>query len=54
MVDNKKLMNIDDSIIKKPEGEEDSADEDEEEDAEQLSSMFNVEAEDIHQASKYK
>jgi len=45
----KKLLNIDDSIIKKEEQEE-SFDEEEEEDAESLKNMFSVEAEDIHQA----
>ena len=47
--ENKKFLNIDDSIIKKPEeGEESGDDEDEEEDAESLKNMLNVEAEDIH------
>lgn len=46
-------MNLDDSIIKKPENGEDSGeDEEEEEDAESLKNMLNVEAEDIHEASK--
>jgi hypothetical protein len=45
-------MNIDDSIIKKVDEDIDSGDEEDEEDAESINKMFNVEAEDIHQASK--
>jgi len=45
--ESKKILSLDDSIIK-PEGGQESADEDEEEDAESLNKMFNVEAEDIH------
>ena len=48
-------MNLDDSIIKKSEeakkGDSDD-EEEEEEDVESIKSMLNVEAEDIHQASK--
>ena len=47
--ENKKFLNIDDSIIKKPdEGDDSGDDEEEEEDAESLKNMLNVEAEDIH------
>jgi hypothetical protein len=44
------LLNIDDSIIKKPEIYEGDSEEDEEEeeDAESLKHMLDVEAEDIH------
>lgn len=44
-------LNIDDSVIKKVDDESED-DEEEEEDAESLQKMFNVEAEDLHQASK--
>ena len=46
----KKILNFDDSIIKKLDNENDSGDEEEEEDNESLKNMFNVEAEDIHLA----
>ena len=46
-----KNLEIDDSVIKKPEDESDD-DEEEEEDAESLKKMFNVEAEDLHQSIK--
>ena len=42
-----KNLEIDDSVIKKPEDESED-DEEEEEDAESLKKMFNVEAEDLH------
>ncbi len=49
----RKLNALDESAIKKPEGvEELDSDEEEEEDAEAIGSMFNVEAEDIHLALK--
>lgn len=48
----KKFLNIDDSAIQKVDGAGESADEEEEEDAESLKNMFNVDAEDIHFANK--
>jgi hypothetical protein len=43
------LLNIEDSIIKKPDNFDDPSDEEDEEDEEEsLKDMFNVEAEDIH------
>ena len=42
---------MDSSIIKKADDESED-DEEEEEDAESLKKMFNVEAEDLHQATK--
>ena len=47
-----KILNIDDSIIRKPENDDKSGDEEEEEDAESLKNMFNVESEDIHMSQK--
>jgi len=44
-------LDIDDSVIKRVDDESEE-DEEEEEDAESLKKMFNVEAEDLHQASK--
>jgi len=46
-----KEFEIDHSAIKKPDEESDD-DEEEEEDEESLKKMFNVEAEDLHQALK--
>ena len=49
----KKMLNIDDSIIKRPDGDDESdQDEEEEEDAESFKNMFNVEAEDLHMSQK--
>ena len=42
-----KKLEIDDSVIKRPDDESED-DEEEEEDAESLKKMFNVEAEDLH------
>ena len=47
-----KFLNIDDSVIKQLDVNEESGDEEEEEDAESIKNMFNVEAEDIHLAQK--
>ena len=44
-------LDVDSSIIKRADDESED-DEEEEEDAESLKKMFNVEAEDLHQASK--
>ena len=49
----KGALTIDDSVIKQAGNDYDSGDEEEEEDAESIKNMFNVEAEDIHLAQKY-